>query len=158
MSDMKPSEFDIGKLLPYRLRRITSRLALSAEAMFQEVAGISIYEWRVISLLAQGENTAAAIAPVVMLDKVQTGRCVARLYSLGYLLQRADASDGRKTLLRLSAKGKQAFLKTAEISLAIERHLRDGLSTSEQRELDRLVDKLDQISQSLPTKHSLLQR
>jgi DNA-binding MarR family transcriptional regulator len=150
------ADFDIRNLLPYRLRRITARLGVSAQAMFREVADVSIYEWRVLAALALGENTAAAIAPIVLLDKVQTGRCVAHLIALGYLLQRADDRDARKTLLRLSASGKRAYRATTEVSLAIERHLQSGLTTAERRELDRLVNKIDQLSQTLPMERSLL--
>jgi DNA-binding MarR family transcriptional regulator len=58
--------------------------------------------------------------------------------------------------LRLSATGKRAYRATTEVSLAIERHLQSGLTAAERRELDRLVDKVDQLSQTLPMERSSL--
>jgi DNA-binding MarR family transcriptional regulator len=60
----------------------------------------------------------------------------------GYLERTHDAFDARRTLFRLSTRGRALYRRVASSTRARERTLLAGLTAVERRQLDRLLAKL----------------
>ena len=77
------------------------------------------------------------------MDKSRVSRALAQLQSKGYLARRADPEDNRASFLTLTRKGKTLYEKIVPLALTWEDGLLDILNAREQRDLRRLLSKLE---------------
>ena len=101
----------------------------------------TVAEGRVIYEIAKADGiTAKAVGEITGLDAGYLSRIVARLARDGVVVRERSASDGRSTLLRLTAHGAEVFEPFDRKSAALVEGLLAGLSGAERR---RLVEAME---------------
>ncbi|PZG28224.1 MarR family transcriptional regulator, partial [Spongiactinospora gelatinilytica] len=95
---------DLPRLLTLAERRVTARLSAALGA-----AGGTVEEWRVMSLLADGEgHPMSEIADHALLAPPTLTKIVDRMVSDNLVYRRADETDRRRVLVFLSERGYDA--------------------------------------------------
>lgn len=136
--------------LPYRLAIASNRVSRMVAAAYRARFGLSIWEWRVIAILGEGEPvTAQDLADAAAMDKVAVSRAVRALVERGLLERRAHDSDRRSSLLDLTPDGEQVYRDISPIALDAEARLLEGLSDEEATLLSQLLDRLRGRAQSM---------
>ena len=106
-------DLDLARLLTIVERGVVVRLAETLKA-----EGTTIEEWRVLSLLADGNGHAMTeIAEYALLPAPSLTKLVDRMVSQNLVIRRADDVDRRRVLVLISDRGLQAlqrFNATAE--------------------------------------------
>ena len=98
------SELGLLELLSHAQFRVTSRVA----AALRERRS-SLEEWRVLSLLADGEGHAMSeIAEFLLMPPPSTTKLIDRLVSTNLVYRRVDPADRRRVLVFLAARGRAA--------------------------------------------------
>jgi DNA-binding MarR family transcriptional regulator len=80
----------------------------------------------VIRAVAAEEPTVGRLAEMLGVSRQAASKISDEMVRLGYLLRAADATDRRRTRLRLSAKGRRVRERAAAESEAIEAELREA--------------------------------
>ena len=129
--------------LAERLAELARCLGAEAARPSAERADVDAAEWRVVAALGDGAmRSAAETAARTGLDKARAARALQSLSRGGYLERTHDAFDARRTLFRLSTRGRALYRRVASGARARERTLLAGLTAVERRQLDRLLAKL----------------
>lgn len=138
------TRLELERFLPYRLVTLAQRLSTALSSIYDAEFGISIAEWRILANLAEkGELNPTEIAAQTSMDKARVTRALKELRARRCLVQKRDAGDGRGYRIRLSARGEQLYGRIAPLALAWEQRLLAGLDATENRELSRLLGKLN---------------
>lgn len=110
--------------------------------------GLDAVEWRVLAVLSDGAAaslvTAGARAAVEKGRAARAGQALARR---GLVERTHDPFDARRTVLRLTTKGRALYRRAALAARARDRRLLAALSPTEQRELERLLGKLHRAAE-----------
>lgn len=131
-----------------RLAALARVLAAGEARAPAERFGLDATEWRVAAALGDGAaRSAAETAARGALDKARAARALQALARGGYLERTHDAFDARRTLFRLSTRGRALYRRVASRARARERMLLAGLSPVERRQLDRLLAKLQRAAE-----------
>lgn len=129
--------------LVFRLLRLVN---LIAKPFFSEHASrhhLSINDWRVMAALAAGTDLAASdICEQTGMHPMNVSRSVAHLARLGRVQRSVDPRDRRRSLLRLTAAGRQVFDKIAPGAQRREEIVHRILDGEEADALRALLDKL----------------
>jgi len=135
--------FELGSLLGYRLLRLSTLIGNLAQRDSQEVAGLTLPEYRVLVVLhSKGPSGVSALQQHMMIDKAWISRTVASLVTKGLVNSHADKDDARRTVFVTTPQGQ----KLAD-ALILKAHVRQsrllrGLSGIE---LENLTDYLSRI-------------
>ena len=130
-------------LLVERLAALARLLGARAARGPAERFGLDVAGWRVLAALGDGAaRSAAETATRSALDPARAARSLQSLARGGYLERIHDAFDARRTLFRLSARGRALYRRVASHARAHEQALLAGLTPVERRQLDRLLAKL----------------
>lgn len=136
-------ELILENFLPYRLARLSSTVSATVARAYDKEFGLSIPEWRVIAILGRHPGLSAVeVAEHTFLDKVAVSRAVSKLIKAGRIDREFADADRRRSILTLSDKGRQVHDGVAELALAFERDLLDGLDEGEIEQLNSLTDRL----------------
>lgn len=149
---MKPVEdFLFQNLSLYRMLGLSRLLGAHAEEVLMQEQEIRLHEWRILAVVQQRPGiTATEARPLVMLNKMQTSRCVAHLVELGLLVASASATDGRAATLHLSAKGRR-MCRTASVRMAaLEMWALQDLTSDELQSLDTVLAKVESRVDRMP--------
>jgi DNA-binding MarR family transcriptional regulator len=131
----------LENFLPYRLSVLTNLVSSAIAGAYRERFGLSIPEWRVLAVLANCPDLSAAeVAQRTAMDKVAVSRAVRALLKAARLERRMAHTDRRRSVLRLTAAGRQVHAAVAPFALAYERALVKPLSRAERAALDRSLD------------------
>ena len=144
----------VAELLSYRVLRLSNTLALYSSRYYREEFGLTLPEWRTMSIIASRSTTTARdVSRVLATDKGWVGISVTSLWQRGYLTRSPDKGDGRRTLLSLTAKGKE--MHDAILSAARRRQRRllaalpDDAANTLMASLDRLQAEADRMLKEL---------
>jgi DNA-binding MarR family transcriptional regulator len=149
----------ITELLSTRLLRLSNTLALYSSRRYRQQFGVTLPEWRVMSIVASRDGmTARDISRILATDKAWVGLSVKSLARRGYLTRAGDKEDSRRVLLRLTRQGKQIHDAIMSVARQRQRRLRAALSEGTadilsasldrlQAEADRMLEELDPSSQ-----------
>ena len=136
-------ELILDKFLPYRLSRLSSTVSTAVAREYAKQFGLSIPEWRVIAILGRSPGLSAVeVAEQTFLDKVAVSRAVTKLIKAGRIDREFADADRRRSILNLSAEGRQVHDGVAALALEFERNLIEGLEPDEVRQFDRIMDVL----------------
>ena len=142
----------VGKLLilqnflPYRLSVLSNRISQAIADRYEEKFSLSLPEWRVIAILGEEPDLSAAeVSQRTAMDKVAVSRAVKNLLATGRLERHFSNDDRRRSVLSLSAKGREVYQKVLPLALSYEATLLSGLSAKEREFLDNILNKLDDI-------------
>lgn len=136
--DLKLEDF-----LPYRLSVLSNTVSTTVARAYDKRFKVSIPEWRVIAILGRFPGLSAVeVAERTMLDKVAVSRAVTKLIKKGRIDREFADADRRRSILNLSEEGKKLHDEIAELALAFERDLLEGLSPDELEQLNSLMERL----------------
>lgn len=119
MTPVEPSHraFGADRLLSAVERAVTERMR---EAL--EPVGLELEEWRVLSLLSDGEGrTMADTADHVLLPPPTLTKVVNRLVANNLVHRRTGTVDRRQVLIRNTARGQQRFEEAASAVESVHR-------------------------------------
>ena len=140
MTDTPADPLLLERFLPYRLSVLSNLISSRIAAHYSERFGLGIPEWRVLAVLAQEPGLSAAeVAERTAMDKVAVSRAVAALQRTGRLERAMDASDRRRSRLRLSAAGAEVYRQVVPVARRLERDLLDALAPDDRAALDRIL-------------------
>jgi len=136
--------------LPYRLAVTSNLVSRLVARAYQDQFGVTIWEWRVIAILGEGEPmTAQALSDSAAMDKVSVSRAVRTLEARGLVERESNAADRRSRLLRLTADGRRVYDEIAPVALDQEAALLAEFSDEEIEVLAGLLDRLRRRSAGL---------
>ena len=134
---------DLEHFLPYRLSVLSNTVSTALAGAYARRFGLSIPQWRVIAVLARTPGlSAAAVAERTAMDKVAVSRAVAGLARAGRVKRTLARSDRRRSVLILTARGREVYMRIVPYALEYERRLLAELTPSEQSVLDIVVTRL----------------
>ena len=132
-----------------RLAALARLLGAGAARAPAERFGLDAARWRIVVALGDGAaRSAAEAAARGGLDRTRAARSLQSLARGGYLERTHDAFDARRTLFRLSTRGRALYRRVAASARSQERALLAGLTALERRRLDRLLAKLQRAVES----------
>ncbi|TZF90463.1 MarR family winged helix-turn-helix transcriptional regulator [Cognatilysobacter lacus] len=137
---------DLEHFLPYRLSVLSNRVSGAIARMYSERFGLGVTEWRVMAVLGRYPDLSAGeVAQRTAMDKVAVSRAVASLVEAGRAERDTHDGDRRRSVLRLSAAGRDIYDQVAPLAVAFEKRLLDGMAPAECDALFRLLDRLDEL-------------
>lgn len=133
----------LDAFLPYRLSITSNRVSEAVATTYRALFGLRIPEWRLISVLAEGDGLSQqALGRATRMDKVTVSRAAIALADRGLITRASDASDKRAARLSLSESGRALYDQVAPKALAIEAELFAEFATEE---LSAFRDMLDRV-------------
>ena len=136
-------ELRLEDFLPYRLSVLSNTISTTVARAYDKRFKVSIPEWRVIAILGRFPGLSAVeVAERTMLDKVAVSRAVTNLIKKGRIDREFADADKRRSILNLSEEGRKLHDEIAELALAFERDLLEGLSPEELGQLNNLMERL----------------
>jgi DNA-binding MarR family transcriptional regulator len=140
----------LAGFVPYRLATLAKLLALVASRLYAKRFGLVVREWQILAVLGEGRPLSAAeVARRTVIDKGRVSRAVASLTRRGLIERAPDAFDARRTMLRLSQKGRAIYRRIVPLARGEERALLDPLTPAERRQLERLLGKLHRQGEAM---------
>ena len=141
---MSDEKLVLEEFLPYRLSVLSNRLSAAIAESYSSRFGLSIPEWRVMAVLALAPGASAAeVAERTAMDKVAVSRAVRRLLQTGRIRRETAAGDRRRSMLELTAAGRQIYRSITPALKHYERELLSALSERERKQLDALLQLLE---------------
>ncbi|MGQ9366805.1 MarR family winged helix-turn-helix transcriptional regulator [Azospirillum sp. ST 5-10] len=140
----------VTDLLTTRLLLLSNTLALYSSRYYRQQFGVTLPEWRVMSIIASRDGTTARdISRALATDKAWVGLSVKSLAERGLLTRSSDTQDSRRVLLSLTTRGRD--LHDAIMAVAQRRQRRllatlpDGAADVLSLSLDRLQAEADRM-------------
>ena len=141
---------DVTQNLTYRIVLLASSLERSAGRVLPREAGISVAEWRVISVIGSRPDISFnALVQALEIDKGWISRTLAPLEKSGLVIRSPDPQDKRQFQLSLTESGKELHLKGSGISRRRQRRLEAAFSPAELRNLESLLARLQKAAEAL---------
>ncbi len=135
--------FDLGSLLGYHLQRLAGSLASLAQREVEELAGVTLPEYRILAILhSAGPAGVVALQQALFIDKAWISRTVAKLQERGLVSPSSDPADARRTLLRLTPNGERVAVLLTERSLQRQARVLKDLSPTEIQQFYALVARI----------------
>jgi DNA-binding MarR family transcriptional regulator len=126
----------------YQVRRAQARIFADLEATLKEF-DFTPGSFGVLTLIRANPGiTQVALAAAFGVDKSTMSPVIFRLESRGFVRREVQASDRRRQALYFEAAGEATFLAAREKARAFEAGVAAQLTKAEQRELARLLAKL----------------
>jgi DNA-binding MarR family transcriptional regulator len=133
----------LRRFFTYRIAALNRKLIKEGERYFAARVGLNGAEWRIVGVLGcDGELNASVLAERSLLDPGQSTRVTSALSERGYLHVRSDPDDARRSLVRLTSKGKALFDRAVPHAIARHQNLIGVLTETEIEALDRILEKL----------------
>jgi DNA-binding MarR family transcriptional regulator len=139
-----------------RVLRLSNTLGLYASRRYRDEFGLTLPEWRVLSIIAASEPTTARdVSRILATDKGWVGLSAQSLRRRGYVSGSSDSSDGRRILLRLTEEGRHKHDAVLAVSQWRQRRLLaslpDGQANLLYECLDRLQAEADKLLEEAET-------
>jgi DNA-binding MarR family transcriptional regulator len=141
----KGSRLDLFRFVPFRLNRLAAEVSAALSGEYQARYGLDIPEWRVLATLGFRNDACSAqyIAYCTRTHKSTISRAVTALMTR-LLVERVENEDDRREFrLRLTRRGKALYEQLIPRLLRKEREIMSCLSLQEQRDLARLLGKIE---------------
>ncbi|MBT8099173.1 MAG: MarR family transcriptional regulator [Gammaproteobacteria bacterium] len=136
-------ELILEDFIPYRLSVLSHTVSTTIARVYDKRFGLSIPEWRVIAILGRFPGLSAVeVADRTMMDKVAVSRAVTKLIKNGRIDRQFADADRRRSILNLSEAGRQVHNEVAELALAFEADLLQGISDDEYEAFNITVERL----------------
>lgn len=143
MSTDLDNSLKLEEFLPYRLSVLSNTVSAAIAGAYTERFDLSVPEWRVLAILGRYSGLSAGeVAERGAMDKVAVSRAVSRLLAARRVKRRFADADRRRSILELSANGRAVHAKVTPLARLYERALLEGLSETERKYFDELLDKL----------------
>ena len=151
-SSQKGVTLDLRRYVPFSLRATANVTSRVTARVYQELFGIGIAEWRVMSMLAIESNiTAARVCEARSLDAAAVSRSIRNLRKRGDVAITEDTADGRQQQLKLTSQGQRLHDRIVAVALRLEQHLLRGFGAAEVEQLIGLLGRLRENGNALET-------
>lgn len=138
-------KLNLRNFLPYRFSVFEQRLSKAIALKYMDAFGLSRIEWRVMVTLAEFEKISAKeICHFTHLEKMQVSRAISHFKQAGIVIQKKNVKDQRLTELSLTKKGWKTYRQVMPLVKNEEKRLLTSLSNTEQKQLERILSKLEQ--------------
>jgi len=126
-----------------RVLRLSNTLGLYASRRYRDEFGVTLPEWRVLSIIAASEPTTARdVSRVLATDKGWVSLSAESLRRRGYVSGAPDGRDGRRILLALTGEGRKLHDAILAVSQWRQRRLLANLPDGQ---ADLLLECLDRL-------------
>lgn len=116
--------FELANFLPYRLSVAAGRISRGFAKLYQQEAGLSPAEWRVLAHLQhEGSVSVREIHARVDMDKSKVSRAASRLEEAGLVQKLVPGNDRRLISLSLTAEGDALMRRLLPIANAYQAEL-----------------------------------
>ncbi|HWW46901.1 MAG TPA: MarR family winged helix-turn-helix transcriptional regulator [Xanthobacteraceae bacterium] len=140
---MTQKVLDLDRYIPALLTFLANKLSNGSSSIYRRLFGVSVTEWRVLSMLAVESNIPAQrVCQVIGFDKAIVSRTVQVLADKGWVSVATDRKDIRRRTLALTRAGKAMHDKILKVALKRESLL---ISQFSPQELDLLIDFLGRM-------------
>ena len=129
--------------LPYRLSVASNGVSSLIARAYQDRFGLTIPQWRLMAVLAEGALTPQALVARTAMDKVTVSRAAHGLVARNIVQRTASDTDGRSHTLALTDTGRRLHAEIAPLALAYEAALLTGLAPAEVSTMKRLLQRLE---------------
>ena len=143
------SGLTLDDYLPFRLSVASNGVSRLIARAYEDRFGLTVPQWRLMAVLAEGEMTQQQVVARTAMDKVTVSRAARELVGRSLLARDANTADGRSHLLGLTAMGRSLYAEIAPLAKAYEAALLTGLAPSEVATLKRLLLRLEAASARL---------
>lgn len=127
-------------LLSVTSNRVSSRIATAYESLF----GLSIPEWRLITVIAEGTaTTQAEIGERTRMDKVTVSRAAIALTQRGLLERSPNSRDRRSHHLRLSQPGHDLYDEVVPKAKELEARIFSRFAAGELEQFTHMLRRID---------------
>lgn len=146
---LTPEEVDrqgglmLDDYLPFRLSVASNAVSRLIARAYEDRFGLTIPQWRLMAVLAEGGMTQQQVVSRTAMDKVTVSRAARELVGRSLLARDANTADGRSHLLALTAMGRSLHKEIAPLAKAYEAALLAGLAPSEVATMKRLLVRLE---------------
>ncbi len=148
--DNPNTEFQLANYFPYMVRLFYRDVSQSVENVYATIFGLSVNEWRTMSVLNDFEPLSAKeIVSRSSMDKVVVSRAISSLQESALLERHIDPADRRRVLLRLTRKGKDIMQDLVPRVLDVEKQLLGDLSDEEFDLLKKLMLKVRKNAENI---------
>ena len=131
-----------------RIAALAALLGTAEARLHARRFGLDVAEWRVLTALGDGAPVSLVEAAARgALEKGRTTRAAQALARRGFVERTHDPFDARRMVLRLTTKGRALYRRATLFARARERLLLAALAPGEQRELERLLAKLQRAAE-----------
>jgi DNA-binding MarR family transcriptional regulator len=138
---------DLDRYVPAFITFIANKLSNSATLFYQRNFGVTVTEWRIMSLLAiEPGIPASRICSVIGFDKAPVSRNLSVLQDRGLVTIRTSVDDRRSHAISLTPRGRAIHDKVLAAALDRERRL---LSCLKKDEREMLIDLLRRLHENL---------
>jgi len=136
-------ELILEEFLPYKLAILSHTVSSLVARVYDKSFGLTIPEWRVIAIVGRFPGLSAVeVAERTMMDKVAVSRAVTKLIKRGRIEREFADADRRRSILNLSAEGRQVHDEIAPLALQMEDDLLHGLTADEVATLNTVIERL----------------
>lgn len=139
----------LADYVPYRLVTAAAAVSRLIARAYEDRFGLTIPQWRLMSVLAEGALTPNAAVARTAMDKVRVSRAAQDLVERRLVNRTAVVADRRSHRLELTVAGRRLFAEIAPMALAYEAALLSGLAPSEVAILKRLLSRLEAAATQL---------
>lgn len=140
----------LDAFLPFRLVRLSARVAEAVSQVHGKRFGLSRDEWRVLAALGAGEaQPTREVTAETGLDKVAISRAASALEDRGLIRRTEDRGDRRIKILKLTREGSKVLAELDRVMRAREDFLLEGLTEAERGTLDAILARLTERAEAL---------
>ncbi|MBO9708445.1 MAG: winged helix-turn-helix transcriptional regulator [Caulobacter sp.] len=144
-----PDHVSLSDYLPYQLATASSAVSRLIARAYEDRFGLSIPQWRLMSVLAEGALTQQAAVTKTAMDKVRVSRAAQELVERRLAVRLSNRVDRRSHSLELTAAGRRLFAEIVPLARAYEAALLAGLGPGEVATLKRLLGQLEAAAHQL---------
>ncbi|MBO9557304.1 MAG: winged helix-turn-helix transcriptional regulator [Caulobacter sp.] len=144
-----PDHVSLADYLPYQLVVAANAVTRLVSRAYEDRFGLSIPQWRLMSVLAEGALTQQAAVVRTAMDKVRVSRAAQDLVERRLAVRISNRVDRRSHSLELTAAGRRLFAEIVPLARAYEAALLAGLQPSEVTTLKRLLGQLETAAGAL---------
>jgi DNA-binding MarR family transcriptional regulator len=141
--DTASEQLSLSDYVPYRLATASSAVSRLIARAYEDRFGLSIPQWRLMSILIEGPLTQHQAVARTAMDKVRVSRAAQDLVERRLVARITNRTDRRSHTLELTAAGRRLFAEISPLALAYEAALLAGLAPGEVATLKRLMGRLE---------------
>jgi DNA-binding MarR family transcriptional regulator len=135
--------FELRSFFPYRVRIFYRAVSSSVTQIYSSLFGLSVSEWRTMAVLGPYRALSASeIVEQSSMDKVNVSRAITGLRKAGMLKRDVDGDDRRRSVLRLTERGREVYNILVPKVLDLEERLLEGVTQEERKTLVTLMEKV----------------
>ena len=122
---------------------LSNTVSRNITRLYQTQFGLTTMEWRALAVVGRfAPMSANQVAQRTAMDKVQVSRALQSLVDGGMIKRTVDQEDRRRSVLRLSPKGRGLVKRITPLAMGVEEELLSALSAKQFRELDAILSTL----------------